>query len=75
MAAQERLSLDNEESLLHVCVHGTDPSAWRSIADSNSLIPGGLDGNRASVRFAVSLPGDHGRIVSGLKTNSRIYIL
>ncbi len=68
MAAQERLNLDNEENLPHFCVHGTDPSAWRSIADSHSLIPGGLRGNRAAAHFAVSLPGDHRRIVSRFRT-------
>jgi hypothetical protein len=74
MAAQERLSMDNEESLPHFCVHGTDPVAWGSIADSHSLIPGGLHGNRAAVHFAMSLPGDHGRIVSGFRKNSCIYM-
>ena len=64
MAAQERLSMDIEESLPYFCVHGTDPTAWRSIAASHSLIPGGLHGNRVDVHvFAVSLLGDHGRIV------------
>ena len=33
MAAQERLSMDNEESLPYLCDHGADPTAWQSIAD------------------------------------------
>ena len=40
---------------------------------THSLIPGGLAGSRAAVHFAVSL-GDQGRIVSGFRTNSVIYI-
>ena len=63
-----------KRAFLVFCVHGTDPIAWRSIADSHSLIPGGLHGNRVAVHFAVSLLGDHGRIVSEFRTNSSIYI-
>ena len=73
MATQERLNLGNEENLPHFCVHGTDPAAWRIIADSHSLKPGGLVGNRV-VHFAVSLFGDHGRIASGFRTISRVYM-
>ena len=73
MAAQERLNMDQAD-LPCFWVHGTDPADWRSIKESHSLIPGGLAGNRAAVHFAVSLSGDHGRIVSGFRTNSSIYI-
>ena len=74
LAAQARLSMDKEESLPHFCVHGTDPTAWQRIASSHTLIPGGIHGNRVAVHFAVSLLGDHGRIVSGFRTNFSIYI-
>ena len=46
----------------------------KSIEQTHSLIPGGLVGSRAAVHFAVSLLRDHGRIVSGFRTNSVIYI-
>ena len=68
IAAQECLNL-YQEDLPCVCGHGTDPAAWRSIKESHSLMPSGLARNRAAVHFAVSLPGDHGRIVSGFRTN------
>ena len=41
---------------------------------THSLILGGLAGSRVAVHFVVSLLGDHGRIVSGFRTNSVIYI-
>ena len=41
---------------------------------THSLIPGGIAGSRVAVHFVVSLPGDHGRIVSGFRANSAIYI-
>ena len=41
---------------------------------THSLILGGIAGSRAAVHFDVSLLGDHGRIVSGFRTNSVIYI-
>ena len=41
---------------------------------THSLIPGGLAGSRVAVHLVVSLLGDHGRIVSGVRTNSVIYI-
>ena len=73
IAAQSSLKAYQED--LHcLCVHGTDPAAWNSIKESHSLIPGGLAGNRAAVHFAVSLPGDHGRMVSGFRTNYIIYM-
>ena len=56
MAAQERLSLDNKESLRNFCVYGTGPMSRRSIADSHSLIPGGIDGNRVAVLFCSEPP-------------------
>jgi len=46
----------------------------KSIQQTHPLIPGGLDGSRAAVHFVVSLLGDHGRIVSGFRTNSVIYM-
>jgi hypothetical protein len=52
----------------------TDHTAWTSIVQTHSLILGGLAGSRAAVHFAVSLLGDHGRIVSGFRTNSVTYI-
>ena len=73
IAAQEKVRATQKE-LPCLCVHGTDRTAWRSIVQTHSLIPGGLAGSRAAVHFAVSLPGDHGRIVSGFRTNSVIYI-
>ena len=45
--SQERLNADQKY----------DPAAWGSIAESHSLIPGGLVGNREAVHFAVSLLG------------------
>ena len=74
MTTQERLVMDKAESLPCCCIHGTDPTAFRTVASSHSLIPGGLHGNRAAVHFAMSLPGDHGRIVSGFRKNSCIYM-
>ena len=41
---------------------------------THSLIPGGLAGSRVAVHFVVSLLGDHGRIVSGFRTNSVVYM-
>ena len=41
---------------------------------THSLIPGGLAGSRVAVHFVLGLLGDHGRIVSGFRTNSVIYI-
>ena len=46
----------------------------KSIVQTHSLIPGGLAGSRAAVHLAVRLLGDQGRIVSGFRANSKIYI-
>ena len=73
IAAQDKLTAEQKD-LPFLCVHGTDHTAWNSIKQTHYFIPGGLAGNRAAVHFAVSLPGDHGRIVSGFRTNSVIYI-
>jgi len=59
---------------LFLCVHGTDHTAWQSIVQTHSIIPGGIAGSRVEVHFVVSLLGDHGRIVSGFRTNSVIYM-
>ena len=60
-AAQEQLSAEQED-LPFLCVHGTDHTAWKLLC-------------RPTPSFAVSLPGDHGRIVSGFRTNALIYTL
>ena len=39
------------------------------------MMPGGPQRVRAAAHFAVSLPGDTGRIVSGFRTGSIIFIL
>ena len=63
-----------QNDLLVLCVRGTDHTAWNSTKQTHYLIPGGLAGSRAAVHFVVSLLGGHGRIVSGFRTNSVIYI-
>ena len=73
IAAQDKLIAEQEELPL-LCVHGTDHTAWKSIVQTHSLILGGIAGSRAAVHFDVSLPGDHGRIVSGFRANSVFYI-
>jgi len=63
--AQELLVLNDDSfmTLPRFCVHATTMHAWQNIArTTRSLIPGGLRANRAAVHFAVSLPGDTGRI-------------
>ena len=74
IAAQEKLRAEQEE-LPFLCVYGTDHTAWQSIEQTHTLIPGGIAGSRVAVHFAVSLLGDHGRIVSGFRTNSVMYMV
>ena len=77
IAAQELLVLNDESysTLARCCVHGTTLQAWQNISrTTRSLIIGGLRAKRAAVHFAVSLPGDTGRIAFGFRTGSRIYI-
>ena len=64
-----------QKDLVFLCVHRTDHTEWNSIKQTHYLILGGLAGSRAAIHFAVNLLGDHGRIVSGFRTNSVIYII
>ena len=71
-AAQVERTL--EGTLPAYCVHGTNYNAWRQIkSTTRSLLPGGPESRRAAVHFAISLPGDTGRITSGFRTGSTIY--
>ena len=73
IAAQEQF--ESRTSRFALSLRSWDRSHnMESIVQTHSLIPGGLAGSRAAVHFAVSLPGDNGRIVSGFRTNSVIYI-
>ena len=65
--SQERLRCDGEfyDRLPRFCAHGTTLTAWNdTLSGSRSLNPGGPHRRRAAAHFAVSLPGDTGRIVS-----------
>ena len=55
IAAQEKLRAE-QEYVPFLCVHGTGHTAWNSIVQTHSLIPGGLAGSIAAVHFCCESP-------------------
>ena len=58
------------------CVHGTSLKAWAEhVHWTRCLMRGGPMRARRGDHFALRLPGDTGRIVSGFRVGSRIYFI
>ena len=72
-AAQELLTCVDDTALPSFGVNGVDIDAWYSIPNGmHTIIPDGLDRTRVAFNFAVSLPGDAGRFVSGFRSGPRV---